>query len=39
MMAGTVVCVPGRSGFRDNRAFLLFGGLEHKAQDARTDHK
>ena len=39
MMAVTVVRVPGRSGLRDNRALLFFSGLEHEAQNARTDHK
>ena len=39
MMAVAVVRVSGCSGFRRNRAQLFFTGLEHKAQDARTDHK
>jgi hypothetical protein len=39
MMAVAIVRVPGGSGFRRKRALLFFGGLEHKAQDARTKHK
>jgi hypothetical protein len=39
MMAVAVVSIPGRPGFRRKRALLFFGGLEHKAQNARTDHE
>ena len=39
MMAVAVVRVPGCSGLWRKRALLLFGGLEYKAQNARTDHK
>jgi|KBSMisStandDraft_5_1062788.scaffolds.fasta_scaffold76104_4 hypothetical protein len=39
MMAVTVVRVPGRSGLGRKRALLLFAGLEHKAENARADHK
>jgi hypothetical protein len=39
MMAVTVVRVPGCSGLGRKRALLFFSGLEHEAQNARTDHK